>query len=210
MTTRMIAVLLLLAATTPPALADPAPEETNIRCLAAQPRVTQQQSIEACTSLIETTYRDDPVRLAGAYYDRSNTYRWMKRDDLALKDLDAAVKLQPNEKVLIMARALLLGDMGRTEDAIRDLGAAMRAGYDAANILNRRGFLYVKLGRLDEAMADFTELMKVEVPGTSDGLFGRGVVRLKRGEAEAGKADIARAVQIDRTVGPRNGFMEYQ
>ena len=208
MTTRIAAGLLLLAAVTHPAFAAPR-DELYIRCLATQSWVTPQQSVQACTSLIESTSRDQPVELAGLHDDRARTYQGMKRLDLALGDMDAAVKLQPNDPNLLFWRALLLDDMGRTEDSVREMGVARRAGSAAENVLNRRGFLYVKLDRLDDAMADFTELLKIS-PGSADGLFGRGVVRLKTGEIEAGKADIARAKQIDETVAARSGLKEYQ
>lgn len=174
-------------------------------CLAAVP-VTHEEALDACTNLIDAK-RDWPEDRATLHYDRARVHQWRGKLDLALADMDAAVKLKPADSTLAFARAVLLEDMGRTADAMRQLGEAIRVGYAPVNALPCRGFLALKLGRLDEALADFDATLKL-APDNAEALFGRGVVRVRKGDAQ-GRADIARAKATDDTVGPRYGLAGY-
>jgi tetratricopeptide (TPR) repeat protein len=174
-------------------------------CLAAVP-VAPLEALEACNTLIDAK-RDWPEDRGTLHYDRARVHQWMKKPDLALADMDAAVKLKPNDATILLARAGLLEDMGRTDDALQQVSGALRAGYPPLNGLPRRGFLALKLNRFDAALADFDATLKID-SGNAEGLFGRGVARLKKGD-EGGKSDIARSKTIDDTVGPRVGLTTY-
>jgi tetratricopeptide (TPR) repeat protein len=65
---------------------------------------------------------------------------------------------------------------------------------------NRRRLTYLKLGQFDHAIADYDKALSV-IPDKADALYGRGIARLKLGDAAAGKTDIAAAQAIRADIG---------
>jgi tetratricopeptide (TPR) repeat protein len=67
-----------------------------------------------------------------------------------------------------------------------------------ANIMDSRGFAYLRLRRLDDGLADYDEALKLN-PKQASSLYGRGLAKLKKGDAAGGEADIAaaKAIQAD-------------
>ena len=58
--------------------------------------------------------------------------------------------------------------------------------------------MYLRLSRLDDAVADYDEALRRN-PKQAGSLYGRGLAKLKKGDAVGGEADIAaaRAIQAD-------------
>ena len=61
--------------------------------------------------------------------------------------------------------------------------------------MDSRGFAYLRLNRLDDAVADYDEALRRN-PKQAGSLYGRGLAKLKKGDAVGGEADIAAAKAI--------------
>ena len=72
----------------------------------------------------------------------------------------------------------------------------MRPG-DAAT-LDSRGFTYLKTHEWDKAIADYDTALRAH-PAQASSLFGRGIAKLRKGDAAGGNADLsaARRIQAD-------------
>jgi len=82
------------------------------------------------------------------------------------------------------------------------------ADYDKAILLNRgdypaafynRALAYADKGEYDHALADFDVVMRFDAKNAL-ALYARGLTLLKKGDAEAGKADIAAAKAINPNI----------
>lgn len=54
-------------------------------------------------------------------------------------------------------------------------------------------------GKYDLAIADYENINRLD-PEAADGLYGRGLVKLKKGDAAGGKADIEAAKRIESDI----------
>ena len=62
-----------------------------------------------------------------------------------------------------------------------------------------RGLAYLRLGRIDDAVRDFNAALKIESKLVSS-LYGRGLAKLGRGDAQGGNADVAAAKAIRSAI----------
>ena len=58
-----------------------------------------------------------------------------------------------------------------------------------ANTIDSRALVYLKLGDLDKALADYEAALKLN-PKPAGSLYGRGVVKQKKGDATGADADM--------------------
>jgi tetratricopeptide (TPR) repeat protein len=58
---------------------------------------------------------------------------------------------------------------------------------------------YLKMGQFDSAISDYNAALRI-VPKMASALYGRGLARLKKGDATGGNADLASAVKLEKTV----------
>ena len=72
----------------------------------------------------------------------------------------------------------------------------MRFGADT---LVLRGFVYLRLERFDNAIADYNSALEINST-MAISLYGRGLARLKKGDATGGDADIAAAKAIQPDI----------
>lgn len=93
------------------------------------------------------------------------------------------------------ARALLGSEL---EQALSDCNAALKAKPTAARY-DSRGLVNLRMGNLDKAIDDYDEALRAD-PKSAWSLLGRGIARVRRGEHEAGRADIAAAKTIRSSV----------
>jgi tetratricopeptide (TPR) repeat protein len=61
--------------------------------------------------------------------------------------------------------------------------------------IDSRAFTYLKLGQLDDAIVDYDAALRLN-PKLAVSLYGRGLAKLKKGDASGGNADIAAAKAI--------------
>ncbi len=138
----------------------------------------------------------DPKRI-NAYIGRSESYGQKKDYDRAIADLNQAIALDPKNAAAFNGRCWYNAVTGQDQAALADCNQSLALQpNDAA--LDSRGFVYLKLGQLDNAIADYNAALKGN-PKLATSLYGRGVAETKKGDANAGGADIAaaKAIQAD-------------
>lgn len=91
-----------------------------------------------------------------ALYRRGDAYRLLKQDEEALKDLNEALALAPNQTHRLLAsRGSTFRNLGRYEEALKDLSTAIELDPKYSWALVRRGWTYNSLQEYDKALVDF-------------------------------------------------------
>lgn len=149
---------------------------------------------------------------AGAFHLRGLA-RARKGDyERAVADLSEAIRLDPKDELYLRNRCWVRATAGR------DLQAALADCNKSLELLTIRfsqfrkmdlGFrkvdralVYLQLGQLDAALVDYDEALEnlLTPPVKANALFGRGIARLRKGDATAGQADIAAAKEIQADI----------
>ncbi|HYL48333.1 MAG TPA: tetratricopeptide repeat protein [Stellaceae bacterium] len=115
-----IALALTLAAA--PAWAQAAGEQAAAaQCAGADPN----QAITSCTQIIQTQHQTKQM-LAFAYNDRAWAYHRLGKDEDALRDVNMALILAPNNAPVIETRAEIYEKLGKRDQAVTDYRAALK------------------------------------------------------------------------------------
>lgn len=85
---------------------------------------------------------------------------------------------------------------------MRACNTALRLNPDDSNALDGRGFINIRLGRFQEAIANYDEALKRE-PRLPGSLYLRGIAKLRLGNAQAAKRDIAAAEAFEPEIAAR-------
>lgn len=145
------------------------------------------------------------------FMNRGATYQAQRQYDLAVEDYTRSLALDPSFVHALSGRCWSRAIVGRDlRGALADCNEALRLTDDnirRAVLLRNRGIVYTKLDEFDLAIADYNAVIGLVPPnavppishGIASALYGRGYVKLKRGDA-TGKADIAKAKTIQRNI----------
>jgi tetratricopeptide (TPR) repeat protein len=107
-------------------------------------------------------------------------------------DIDSEwIELQPGSPEARNARCWDRAIVGDLEPALADCNEAIRLKPDDADALDSRGFTYLKLGKLALSIADYDAALKLG--NSAYTFFGRGLAKVKSGDADGGSSDIAEA-----------------
>jgi tetratricopeptide (TPR) repeat protein len=139
---------------------------------------------------------DQSIRLnpgdARAFYSRGNAYSNKAQHERALADFDQAIALNPEYPSALNSRCYEQAILGRTTKALEDCNASLRLRPGDAPTLDSRAFTYLKMRQWDNAIADYDAVLRIN-PTQASSLFGRGVARLRKGDAASGNRDLAAA-----------------
>lgn len=117
----------------------------------------------------------------------------------ALEESDALIAQTPDKAELLNSRCWLRATWGQQlESALTDCNASLNLN-STPRTLDSRGLVYLRLGRLDDALSDYDAAIKAR-PKAASSLFGRGLVKLRKGANQDGEADLAAARAIDAKV----------
>jgi len=120
--------------------------------------------------------------------------------DESLKQLDAWIDANPKSAALPAAlydRCSIRAFWGRAaERALADCDAAMQRGLRGVNVMEARGIALYRLGRSDDALKQFEAALRLQ-PKAGWALYGRGLVRVKKGDETAGRWDLETATNLE-------------
>jgi formylglycine-generating enzyme required for sulfatase activity len=139
---------------------------------------------------------------ANAYFRRGVTHFHLKHYDRAIADLGEAVHLDPGLVGALHLRGdafRLKGDYAR---AVAEYTEEFRRRDPHGQYLKDRAIAYLLAGDYEHAIADFDAAAQDNAPFSAfvaTGLYGRGVARLRKGDA-GGSADIAAALARDQHI----------
>lgn len=98
-----------------------------------------------------------------AHLSRGRTYELMGERDLALNDFTQAVQIRPDFAEARYFRALMLRDMGRTDEAIEDLHLASEGAHPEPHLpLYELAMLLAAKGEKAEARSLFARVLKIQ------------------------------------------------
>ena len=138
--------------------------------------------------------------MATAFDNRGVAYRRKGEYDRALQDYEQAIQLNPDNANAYNNRGIIYRIKGDYERAIADYGEAiwLKSGNFPAAFYNR-ALAYADKGEYDQALTDFDVVMRFNAKNAL-ALYARGLTLQKKGDAEAGKADIAAAKVINPDI----------
>jgi high affinity Mn2+ porin len=119
--------------------------------------------------------------------------------DLALKDYDQAIQINPNAASHYNNRGIIYRLKHDYDRAIADYDEAIWLKSDYVAAFYNRALTYVDKGDYGRALADIGVVLQFN-PKSALALYARGWMLLKKGDTEAGDADIAAAKAIDPNI----------
>lgn len=143
---------------------------------------------------------------AEIYFQRGLVHQASGAFDVAVRDFDRALALQPNLQSALDSRtAALQQRVTSFQQELEFLNQRLSAAPTDAALLNNRCWLRViNNDNLDAALADCNASLAA-APNDPNVLDSRGLVQFKRGDYAAALADYEAAVRID----PNNGHFLY-
>jgi tetratricopeptide (TPR) repeat protein len=187
--------------------AEPSPQQTEQRCHDYTLRADQQ--IASCTTLIGLYGNAAGNRglLALAFLARGSSHFRTSNRERALADYREAIRLDTVPIASGEREAALYNDRCwaravaqlELDEALKDCDEALRLRADFVAALDSRAFLQLRRGRFREALIDYNAALKGN-PTDPYSLFGRGIAKLRTGDAQGAKADMAAAAAVQAGI----------
>jgi len=143
------------------------------------------------------------------YYTRANMFARGDQFDLAMKDMDEALKLAPDRAEFHWARGLTCLLAARTgmqprffNDAIRDFDNAIRLEPNVGKYYSSRGAANHRLGNLDAALTDLATALRLD-PTDAKTYFNRAQIRIQQQSWEEAQADLETATRLGYSLASR-------
>jgi len=146
---------------------------------------------------------DEALRLvptdAEAFLARGNFEEARRDHQAAISDYDRAATLASTDVRVFNNRCFARAASNTGLDlGLEDCGQALRLKPDDAGALSNRGLILLRLGRFGDAIASYDAALAAN-PHASWALFGRGLAKLRMGDA-SGTADLSAAKAADANV----------
>ncbi len=141
----------------------------------------------------------DPLS-ALAYISRAAAYRQRGQTDLALGDLQHALRMDPGNWRLFQERALTHRALGNASLAVADLDQAIRLNPASADLIHERGRAHQLQGNLELAFEDFGAAIGAD-PAFALAYDSRGSLLAQRGQFDQALDDFAEAIRRDADLG---------
>lgn len=137
-----------------------------------------------------------------AFYNRGYTYSRKGDHERAIADFSAGLELDAGNTRLWGQRCWSRAVIGKQlQEAVEDCNKAQSLAPKIPQILGYRGFIHLKLGQFDKALADYDAAFALtSAPDNAEWLYGRGVAKVRSGDARGGNADIDRAKSIKADI----------
>jgi tetratricopeptide (TPR) repeat protein len=116
----------------------------------------------------------------------------------ALKDLNEALVISPDDADLLIGRANANDALGRTSETMDDLNQALLLDPVRADALVLRAAVWRRMDMLDEARTDIEKALALD-PEDAEALLERGILRQRQGDLAGARQDWTRAQSVDPT-----------
>lgn len=113
----------------------------------------------------------------------------------AVRLLEAAVEIAPNDANLRVDKAAAEAELGRYAEAVRELDHAIGLDPDFADAYAFRASAKRRLAQMDDAAADLQRALTLD-PRHPEALLERGILRQLRDEASGARADWEQVIAI--------------
>ena len=150
--------------------------------------------IAACTRLIESR-QSSAAELGRAYLYRGAAERNKGHLDAAVRDEDAALRLDPKSVDAHMVRGTVHGMRKDFNAAIGDFDAVLQIEPNNLEAHAYRGAAYVQKHEIEAALRDFDAVARLD-PQSSAAFYQRGMAYRLAGQHDRACRDFATAVQL--------------
>jgi tetratricopeptide (TPR) repeat protein len=133
---------------------------------------------------------------AFAWSRRGVANRYAGKPDLALKDLEEAVRLAPKDADLVGIRGMMWWANKKLDEAIADYTEAVKLDPTYAVGFRNRAMAWRAKGDFNKALADYTESARV-APHYVPAFHERGIAWREKGEPRKALDDLTEAVRLD-------------
>jgi tetratricopeptide (TPR) repeat protein len=162
-------------------------------CRGASERGDFDAAIEGCTEALDGKLSGD--LLVKALDLRASAYLDKKQYELAIKDYDQVIRLDPTYPLPYLNRGMAHRAMGNIDAAIQDYNTAIKITPGIALAYNNRGNAYRDKGEYDLAIKDFDLAIKLE-PKDARLYNNRGGAYHGKNDSERAIADYSRAIEL--------------
>jgi len=146
--------------------------------------------------------RATPPITATEWLARSFYLQSRSQLEAALQAAKSATEKSPNFGFAWSRVAELEFSFGRTTPALAALDKALRLSPQNAEAISLKGFLLAAQNRIDDAQSLFSEAIAID-PALGNAWLGRGLCRIRRGHADAGRQDL----QVAATLEPNRSLL---
>jgi len=129
------------------------------------------------------------------------------RPEEALREFQAALKMEPNRHVLYALLGSAAAAAGRREEALGYYRRALELEPGEAAHHNNLGTLLVEEGKLDEALAQFQQAAQLEPERAATYYFNRGAALLNAGHPGEALSPLREAVRRNPTLAVAHYFL---
>ncbi|MGE5756199.1 MAG: tetratricopeptide repeat protein, partial [Planctomycetaceae bacterium] len=133
---------------------------------------------------------------AWAYCLRGMAWYDEKEYDIALRDFNEAIRLDPKYAAARNNRGLVRREMGEPDKALADFNEAIRLDPKNAIAYNNRGLVWHDKKEPDKALADFNEAIRLD-PRYANAYINRGNVWRRKRDHDRAIADYNEAIRLD-------------
>jgi len=124
------------------------------------------------------------------------TEKQIRAFDMAIDDLNTAIKLKPKNAVAYRDRAVVYMDKGDNESSMADYNQAIKLNPKYAVAYNGRGCLYLIMKEYDNAIVDYDEAIKLD-PNYINAYNGRGSSYYEKKDYDKAIADFSQVILLD-------------
>jgi tetratricopeptide (TPR) repeat protein len=151
------------------------------------------ERIAACARVIGET-GDAGIR-AEAHLQRGVLHEFDGREEAAVEDYSAAIKLDPANPLAWFNRGNAYTQLDQLELAIADYTQAIKLDAKEPDFFNNRGQAHDSKGQHDLAIADYTEAIRLDGKSARP-FYNRGVSYANKGDYRRAVADFDLAIKV--------------
>jgi tetratricopeptide (TPR) repeat protein len=162
-------------------------------CLRSFNQDVTDDALPACTRILEGRSRG--LKRDVALLQRSAAWFYKGEIDIALGDINEAIRINPRDPAYFLARARFLARKGDTQGVLADFASAIKLRPNDAVIYSNRGVFFSDSGDQDAAIADFNHSLRID-PGSAHSYKGRSTAFKLKGDLDQALTDASEALRI--------------
>ncbi len=133
------------------------------------------------------------------YHLRGIAYQVLKKNDKALADLNAALKIRPDNASILVNRGNIWRIKNEYDKALTDLNRAIQLEKTNANAFNIRGLLFYETQQTQKAIDDFSQAIQIQ-PQMITAFNARGIAYRQQNHIDLALKDFNQAIKINSFV----------
>ncbi|HMJ68075.1 MAG TPA: tetratricopeptide repeat protein [Cyclobacteriaceae bacterium] len=161
--------------------------------------LTKQRDYPAALTAFQRALELGPADESAARVNLASVKIFMKRYDEAKTELEACIKLAPQESNIYNSLALIAIEKKDFNEALKQVNKAIELSPKQPYFINNRGFIYINLDKLTEAENDINESITID-PYNAWAYRNKGVLYLKKKDYDVAERLLTKAKQMDSDV----------